>query len=256
MTEFIKKGIGYCFFIIIPVFFLAGCSSEKGGSLGNTKYESFTTVKKLLLSKVYDTRKRTFYCDCPFTADKHVGSSKKFKPKKKSARSSRIEWEHIVPAHAFGSTFKAWHKTYRPWKCWLSFLPWVKCRSVKGRENARRASVEYRYMESDMYNLVPAIGEVNQARSNYPFRIIRGEKREYGPCDIEISDRKAEPAPRIRGTLPGHISIWTGHIRVGKLSNQKKKRCSINGTGLILSRNRSASGVGKLKPYRVIRILL
>jgi len=56
-------------------------------------------------------------------------------------------------------------------------------------------------MQADMYNLYPAIGEVNGRRSNYSMAIIEGEKREFGKCDIEISGRKIEPREEIRGEI-------------------------------------------------------
>jgi deoxyribonuclease-1 len=56
-------------------------------------------------------------------------------------------------------------------------------------------------MEADMYNLVPAVGEINGDRSNYSFAEIPGEPREYGACDFEIVNRKAEPRPEIRGDI-------------------------------------------------------
>ena len=32
------------------------------------------------------------------------------------------------------------------------------------------------YMEADLYNLVPAIGEANQKRSSYPFGLIKNSQ--------------------------------------------------------------------------------
>ena len=52
-----------------------------------------------------------------------------------------------------------------------------------------------------MYNLVPAIGEINGLRSNYSFAMIPGEKRVFGKCDMEIEGRKAEPPPDKRGNI-------------------------------------------------------
>ena len=62
-------------------------------------------------------------------------------------------------------------------------------------------SEEYRRMQADMYNLYPAIGEVNARRSNNPMAIIKGEAREYGKCDIEIKSKKVEPRESIRGDI-------------------------------------------------------
>ena len=58
---------------------------------------------------------------------------------------------------------------------------------------------EYRRMQADMYNLYPAIGEVNGRRSNYSMVIIKGEKRDFGQCDVEIKSRKVEPKESIKG---------------------------------------------------------
>ena len=56
-------------------------------------------------------------------------------------------------------------------------------------------------MQADMFNLYPAIGEVNGRRSNYSMAIINGEKREFGKCDVEIKNRKVEPREEIRGEI-------------------------------------------------------
>jgi deoxyribonuclease I len=56
-------------------------------------------------------------------------------------------------------------------------------------------------MESDMYNLVPAIGEINRLRYNYSYAMIPGEKRAFGKCDMEIEGRKGEPPPDKRGNI-------------------------------------------------------
>lgn len=52
-----------------------------------------------------------------------------------------------------------------------------------------------------MYNLEPAVGEINGLRSNYSFAMTSGEKREFGSCDMEIEGRKAEPPPKVRGDI-------------------------------------------------------
>ena len=56
-------------------------------------------------------------------------------------------------------------------------------------------------MEADLYNLVPAIGEVNSNRSNFSIAMIPGEERNYESCDVEIEDRKVEPRPAVRGDI-------------------------------------------------------
>ena len=75
-----------------------------------------------------------------------------------------------------------------------------------------------------MYNLVPAIGEINGLRSNYSFAIIPGEDREFGTCDMEIQGRKAEPPPAVRGNIARIYyymdSAYLGH---GVISKKNRK---------------------------------
>jgi len=61
--------------------------------------------------------------------------------------------------------------------------------------------MKYRYMQSDMFNLYPAIGEINGLRSNYRFDMVAGEDRDFGPCDFEIEGRVAEPPEHVRGDI-------------------------------------------------------
>lgn len=56
-------------------------------------------------------------------------------------------------------------------------------------------------MEADMYNLEPAVGELNRVRGNYPYGEIPGEPREFGACDFETFAEKIEPRPEIRGDI-------------------------------------------------------
>ncbi|MDO9530026.1 MAG: endonuclease [Syntrophales bacterium] len=161
---------------------------------GNTRFQSFSKVKKVLLRQVYSDHLTTFYCNCPFTMDKTIVPSDKYTPKKEGNRANRVEWEHIVPAHAFGQSFPEWRNGHP--ECVSS-----KGKPFKGRNCARKMVVKFRYMESDMYNLVPAVGEINGLRSNYSFGMIPGEKREFGNCDMEIENRKAEPPPEKRGNI-------------------------------------------------------
>ncbi|GAI30817.1 unnamed protein product, partial [marine sediment metagenome] len=109
-------------------------------------------------------------------------------------RAHRVEWEHIVPAHAFGQSFPEWRNGHP--ECVNR-----KGKPFKDRNCTRKMVVKFRYMESDMYNLVPAVGEINGLRSNYSFGMIPGEKREFGNCDMEIENRKAEPPPEKRGNI-------------------------------------------------------
>ena len=73
----------------------------------NTQITSFSKSKKLLL-KLYKDNPVTLYCGCSFKGKKPNLSSCGYIPKKKNKRANRIEWEHVVPAHAFDKSFSEW----------------------------------------------------------------------------------------------------------------------------------------------------
>ena len=152
---------------------------------------SFYKAKKIS-TKIYQPHQTSFYCGCDYKAkQKENKKSKRLTPdwpscgfnyRKNKNRASRIEWEHVMPAHHFGHQRQCWQK---------------------GGRKACKKDPEYKKMEADLHNLVPAIGEVNGDRSNYKFGMLEGEKRAYGSCDIEINfkAKRVEPHPGIRGDI-------------------------------------------------------
>ncbi len=141
---------------------------------------SFSRSKVTLAKEVYHDHKVAFYSHCRIRqyAKKWVPvlSSCGYKPRKNETRAKRIEWEHIVPAWVFGHQLQCWQQG--------------------GRANCRSNNQQFRQMEADMHNLVPAIGEINGDRSNYRYRILEGEERPYGePVNMEVDfkQRSVEP---------------------------------------------------------------
>ena len=204
------------FIISLALILIIGGSAWKNDK-GNTTLQSFNKAKKILLRQVYQDHHTTFYCQCPFTKDKKVIHSNGYVPKKKWKRAHRLEWEHIVPAHAFGQSFKEWREGHP--KCVDR-----KGKAFKGRNCAQKVNIKFRFMQADMYNLVPAVGEINGLRSNYSFGMIPGEKREFGNCDMEIENQKAEPPPGVRGNIARTYfymeSAYPGH---GIISKKNRK---------------------------------
>jgi deoxyribonuclease-1 len=148
---------------------------------------------KSILKKVY-ARGTEIYCGCPYD----LGSKDRIDEaacgyKGRGNRSKRIEWEHVVPASVFGQRFTEWKEGHPNCE--------RRGRKEKGRECARATSEVFARMEADLYNLLPSLGELNGARSNYPFGEVGGEPRKFGRCDFEIGHRVAEPRREIRGDL-------------------------------------------------------
>jgi len=160
--------------------------------------DSFSKAKKLLL-KLYSDRQITFYCNCQFDQLKKVDADDcGYIPRKNARRGNRIEWEHVVPAHRFGS-----HLT-----CWSEQASFPRCikkngKTLSGRRCCRKINPSFKEMEADMMNLVPAVGELNADRSNYAFGMLEGESRRYGQCDFEVNTRQkiTEPHVSLRGDI-------------------------------------------------------
>lgn len=166
--------------------------------------QSFSKAKKTLLKKVYYDHHTTFYCRVPFQVKRIRGKEKAvvnpvqsgFHYRKNKTRASRIEWEHVMPAEQFGGGLKCWYQGN------------VQCKkrgkSYKGRKCCEKVSQEFRIMQADMMNLVPAIGEVNGDRSNYRFMDTNQKLQgQYGSCPIktDFKGRKTYPAGYTKGFI-------------------------------------------------------
>jgi len=161
---------------------------------GNESGNSFRQAKKQMV-KLYSDNRTTFYAGCSYGKKGHVkAGSCGYKPRKNKKRGKKIEWEHVVPAWAFGHARQCWQNKV----CTTS-----KGKAYKGRKCCGKTDSVFRAMESDMHNLVPAIGELNGDRSNFSFGMISGEPRSYGRVDFEVNfkQRTAEPADNVRGDI-------------------------------------------------------
>jgi deoxyribonuclease-1 len=180
---------------------------------GNRANGSFYKSKRILGDIHRDGRhEKTFYCDCDFRKKDPVLKSCGYRIKHSRERAERIEYEHVVPASRFGRTFKEWTEGH------------PSCPGKgRGRDCAEDRSEAYQLMQADLYNLQPAIGEVNGDRSNYEMAILDGEAREYGKCDVEIRDRKIEPSERIRGDI-ARTYLYMDWAYPGRVNLSKKER--------------------------------
>ena len=164
---------------------------------GNTTNDSFNKSKKLLEKVIYKEQEHRIdiYCGCKYDEKKEVDfTSCGYRPERDNKRAHRIEWEHVVPAEAFGQSFREWREGHPD--CVDS-----KGRSFKGRKCAEKVNHEFRRMQADMYNLYPAVGEINGLRSNYSMAMIPGKNYRFGECRTKIEDRKIEPRPEVRGEI-------------------------------------------------------
>ena len=173
---------------------------------------SFSSSKKKLLKKVYYDHKITFYCQNPYEIKRVKGKEKTLiiaddskytsrneftKKGKVNIRAKRVEWEHIIPAENFGRQFSCWRNGDD--KCVTK-----KGKEYKGRRCCRKVSPIFKKMESDMFNLVPSIGEVNADRRNYRYMDTKDKiKGQYGECSfkVDFKNKKAYPADYTKGFI-------------------------------------------------------
>ncbi|HEX5793916.1 MAG TPA: endonuclease [Rheinheimera sp.] len=142
---------------------------------------------KRLAQRIHAPEAKSFYCDCDIHWQGKKGipdlAGCGYQVRKNGPRANRIEWEHIMPAHHFGHQRQCWQDG--------------------GRKNCVKTDSVFRTMEADLYNLVPAIGEVNGDRSNYRFGVLPSIAAKHGACPVKVDFKQQvfEPAPPVRGDI-------------------------------------------------------
>lgn len=142
---------------------------------------------KRLAQRIHAPEATSFYCDCAIRWQGKKGipdlASCGYQVRKNGPRANRIEWEHVMPAHHFGHQRQCWQNG--------------------GRKNCVKTDSTFRAMEADLYNLVPAIGEVNGDRSNYRFGVLPSTPSQHGACPVKVDFKQQvfEPAPAVRGDI-------------------------------------------------------
>ena len=129
-----------------------------------TKIPDYQTARHLLWSQVYSRGGKTLYCGQNFGANKGRG----------------INVEHVFP------------------------MSWVtRALNCGRRKECRDNSSQFNRIEADLHNLFPALTEINDERSSFPFAMIKGEQRRYGKCDFEFDSKRrvVEPRDASRGEI-------------------------------------------------------
>ncbi|HNS99327.1 MAG TPA: endonuclease [Polyangiaceae bacterium] len=187
-------------------------------TISNTKIASFGKAKKHLW-EIHKDHQTTLYCGCAYEGNELVSppGACGYVPITTGIRSRRVEWEHVVPAQAFGQSFREWREGHP--ECVDG-----RGKPFRGRPCARKVAVAFRYMEADMYNLQPAIGDVNDRRGTATPAMIPGENRLFGTCDFEVSAGKFEPRPEVRGDIARtYLYMDMAYPGRGILSEKNKK---------------------------------
>jgi deoxyribonuclease I len=180
------------------------------GTSGNHGIRVFDEAKKEL-GRIYAGAGQhiDLYCGCSFLVEPGHGmrvdlAACGYVAARDHSRAERIEWEHAVPASAFGHTFAEWRDGD------------PKCvdghgKRFRGRKCARVASAEFARIEADLHNLFPVVGEVNGLRSDLPMGVLDTAARapgaaaagafHFGACQSAIEHGVFLPRREVRGDL-------------------------------------------------------
>ena len=208
--------------LLLPTF------AQAQNNEGNTTNPSFNKAKKIMQKQIYTNPAdmKTIYCGAEFNTDKYITLPPGFTTDVYKKRVKRWEAEHVVPAENFGRSFTEWREGAK--ECVDN-----KGKSFKGRKCAEKANLEYRLMQSDLYNLYPAIGAVNAARQNYNYVMLpktaSKDYRSFGSCDmiIDKTDRDAQPPERARGVIARTYMYFDSVYPKYKMSRQQRQLMTV-----------------------------
>jgi deoxyribonuclease-1 len=153
---------------------------------------TFSEAKVVAKQKVYldqaNSAQGDLYCGCKWTWVGKSGGridaeSCGLQARKQETRAERAEWEHIVPAWTFGHQRQCWQNG--------------------GREHCVSDDPVFKAMEADLFNLYPAVGEVNGDRNNFNYGMASGVAPQYGQCKtkVDFEQHAAEPRDEVKGLV-------------------------------------------------------
>jgi deoxyribonuclease I len=163
--------------------------------------KNFTEAKKMART-IWAEEPYTLYCGCKFDKQSAIDFKSCGYVPGDMRRAKRVEWEHIVPA--------SWLGRQRP--CWREPLCTTKKgKKYKGRKCCEKIDSVFRKAHADLYNLAPAIGEVNAARRDYRFSVMGLTPRDnsFNGCNLLISQqsRAVEPSEAAKGMIARATSL-------------------------------------------------
>ncbi|AVY93599.1 MULTISPECIES: endonuclease [Microvirgula] len=167
-------------------------------------HRNFVNAKKIL-PRIYAGMEEDFYCGCRYSGKEVDATSCGYRPRKNAERGQRIEWEHVVPAWVLGHQRQCWQNG--------------------GRKQCTSSDPLFRMAEGDLVNLVPAVGEVNGDRSNFPYSVwARNPAPVYGSCRtvVDFRLRRVQPREEVRGRI-ARIQLYMHQRYRLRLSSQDRK---------------------------------
>lgn len=154
--------------------------------------ENFTEAKKVA-RLIWAEHRETFYCGCKYDRQGNIDfNSCSFSPalgKKYAVK--RVSWEHVLPVSWYGKQHACWKKNRRQ----------------SAREACRQQDPDFRRMEADLHNLVPAVREINMRRKHYAYGEL--PKGSCMGCDFAVNDylQMVEPRDEVKG-MAARITLY------------------------------------------------
>jgi len=181
---------------------------------------SFEAAKRTLYDQVYPDHRITFYCGCRYSPDRQVDlASCGLQALSGKPRAERIEAEHIFSAAQFGNFRSCWRDP-------RSFPLCVKSdgSTLSGRQCCQQVDPVFNAAHNDLFNLVPAVGEVNGKRSDFNWGMVAGEPRAFGACNFEVDSniRRVEPPETVMGDI-ARTMFYMEDTYGFRLSNQDRQ---------------------------------
>lgn len=173
---------------------------------------SFEKSKKILSNHLELFDYKTLYCGCKTVGNKKIDiKSCGYRIQKNEERALRLEWEHVVPAEAFGNNFKEWR------------FPKENCGLNSGRKCAKK-NPKFDEMEGDLYNLVPEVGELNGLRSNFSMAELGESTRDFGGCQAKLNSNKFSPMNKSKGVVARiYMNMDNRYPGMGIISDKNRK---------------------------------
>ena len=174
---------------------------------------SFAQSKKIV-QQLFQNHPQTIYCGCTYQGKTVNLDSCGMSEAGEIKRANRIEIEHVMAVEHFSQHFACWRNP---------ICTDTQGKAFKGRKCCEKVDAQFRHVESELYNLWPEVGLVNQARSNYRFAQLTQQGSYYG-CQITIdkTSRQVEPSDNVKGLIARAYLFMSQQYAIPLSSSQNK----------------------------------
>ncbi len=189
------------------------------GNVLALKPDSFPQAKSVVY-QIFSSHPKTLYCGCRFDSSHQVDlNSCHMNSAIDKKRAHKVEIEHMATADVIGHNLS----------CWQNSICEHHGKPYKGRKCCEQMDGKFRQIESELYNLWPAVGLVNIARSNYSYGVVNSTDKFYG-CDFKINraSKEVEPANKVKGIVARATLFMSDKYHIPLSENKRQLYLSWN----------------------------